>query len=77
MGLEAILGIVGGILAIVSAVFGTKFNKAKKVASSAIDVADRVMESLEDDNVTKEEARDIMRGGKQVIDEGKKVLKKK
>lgn len=76
MGIETIVSIIGGILAIVSGIFGKKWFDAKKVARNIVDIADTVVNAVEDDKVTDEEVKDIVKESKGVLKSERKKVNK-
>lgn len=63
---------VSFILAILASVFGIKWKGAKDIAKNIVEIAEKIIDAIEDDKVTEDEVKDIAKKGKSLI-EGEKV----
>lgn len=73
---ETIAYILSFVLAILSLVFGEKYAKYKSKATKFAAAMKATIDAIEDDKITDEEAKSIIKYWKEIFDEAKALLKK-
>lgn len=76
MSLDLILFIIGAILAIATGKYGTQYIKAKKILGDILDLISSVDKSIDDDKITKEELKKIIKEKDDLLNKAKKKTKK-
>lgn len=67
---------VSFLLAILSSVFGVKWNKSKAVAENVVEIAEKIIDVIKDDNISEQEVKEIAEKGKDLINKEKAKIKK-
>ena len=76
MDIQTIAFIVSGILTILAAFFGIRYNKVKVAFKESLDVGLAVVSAYEDDKVSEEETNNIVKEAKEAYQAWKNVFVK-
>ncbi len=71
------LSIVSGVLGVIAVIFGVKWGQVKKLIKELMEVVGAISTALEDDDISKEEVKNIAKESGDVIAAAAKLFKGK